>query len=119
MRRKDKKERQYARHNRKNMPTAEVILWEKLRRKQVGGVSFRRQHPIKPYIVDFACLSKKLIIEVDGDTHSDDDERQYDERRTAYLEQQGWAVIRFWNDDIYRHLDDVLETIVRHLTRGE
>jgi len=114
-RRGDKKERKHARHNRKNMPAAEIILWEAIRRKQLG-VSFRRQHPVKPYIVDFACISKKLIIELDGNSHIGNE--SYDEERTKYLEAKEWQVLRFWNYEIYEQLDEVIEQIRNNIEGG-
>jgi len=116
-RRKDIKERAYARHNRKNMPVAEVILWERIRRKQLG-VSFRRQHPIKPFIADFACVEKRLIIELDGESHIGNENETYDTKRTQYLQAKGWTVLRFWNGDVYENIDDVIEEIKSYL-RGE
>ena len=98
------------------MPAAEVILWEFIRRKQLG-VSFRRQHPIKPYIVDFACISKKLIIELDGDSHIGNED--YDEARTKFLESKGWRVLRFWNHEIYEQLDEVIEQITNNIKGGK
>lgn len=117
-RRQGKKERAYARHNRKNMPAAEVILWECLRRKQLS-VSFRRQHPIKPFIVDFACVSLKLGIELDGESHVGQENELYDAKRTQYLESQGWTVLRFWNHDIYEHLDETVERITKFIEGGK
>ena len=117
-RRKDKKERAYARHNRKNMPVAEVILWERIRRKQLG-VSFRRQHPIKPFIADFACVEKRLIIELDGESHIGNENETYDAKRTRYLESMGWTILRFWNDEIYEQLDDVIEQITNNILGGK
>lgn len=98
------------------MPAAEVILWERIRRKQLG-VSFRRQHPIKPYIVDFACVGRKLIIELDGDSHIGNE--NYDEHRTKYLEEKGWTVLRFWNGDIYENIDTVIVQIRNNITGGK
>jgi len=115
-RRTDKKERAYAKHNRKNMPVAEVILWEKLRRKQLG-VSFRRQHPVKPFIADFACIAHKLIIECDGDSH--EETQNYDQKRDNYLQGQGWRVVRFLNGEIYDALDEVVDRIKLEINRGE
>ena len=97
------------------MPAAEVILWERIRRKQLG-VSFRRQHPIKPYIADFACAGRKLIIELDGDNHIGNE--NYDAHRTKYLEEKGWTVLRFWNGDIYEQLDVVVEQIRNEIMGG-
>ncbi|MCF6221329.1 MAG: DUF559 domain-containing protein [Robiginitomaculum sp.] len=115
MRRKNRKARKYAKGMRKDMPVAEVILWQYLRRKLMRGYAFRRQHPIGPFITDFACINANLIVEIDGGTHGEQDERDYDKRRTHYLEQQGWTVIRFENEDIYEGLPDVLDTIDRYL----
>ena len=98
------------------MPAAEVILWEAIRRKQLG-VSFRRQHPIKPFIVDFACISEKFIIELDGESHIGNEE--YDEKRTQFLESKGWKVLRFWNNEIYEQLDEVIEQITNTIKGGK
>ena len=111
-RRANDKERKYARSNRQNMPAAEVILWERIRRKQLG-VRFRRQHPVKPFIADFACIKQKLIIELDGESHTGNE--TYDENRTETLEGQGWTVLRFQNDDVYDHIDEVVAKLEVHL----
>lgn len=95
------------------MTEAEVILWSRLRRKAVHGRSFRRQHPIGPYIADFACRSARLVIEVDGATHSTDHEIAYDKKRDEYMTARGWRVFRISNMDVYRNLDDVLDVIFR------
>lgn len=119
-----------ARALRQNMTKAEVILWVNLRKRAMNGARFRRQHPIGPYIADFTCPAAKLIIEVDGATHSTPDELAYDARRPKYLADQGWTVIRVTNIDIYENMDGVWRTInaqlappprsARHLpTRGE
>jgi very-short-patch-repair endonuclease len=83
---------------RENATDAERKLWHLLRRKQVAGLRFRRQYPLGPYIVDFVCLPARLIIEVDGGQHADHVER--DTMRTAWLESQGFRVIRFWNNEV-------------------
>jgi very-short-patch-repair endonuclease len=75
------------------------------------GFKFRRQHPIGPYIVDFYCHKAQLAIEIDGGQHNQDDQLLYDERRTAYLEDQGIKVLRFWNHDVLRETETVLEVI--------
>jgi very-short-patch-repair endonuclease len=93
------------------MTKAEVILWMNLRKRAMGGARFRRQHPIGPYIADFACPTFKLIVEVDGATHSSAEELAYDARRTKYLEQQGWTVLRVTNTDVYGNLDGVWSAI--------
>lgn len=106
---------QKARALRQSMTKAEVILWMHLRKRAMNGARFRRQHPIGPYIADFTCPASKLIVEVDGATHSTPDELAYDTRRTKYLEQQGWTVIRVTNTDIYENLDGVWLTISERL----
>lgn len=104
-----------ARALRQNMTKAEVILWMHLRRRALDGARFRRQHPIGPYIADFTCPAAKLIVEVDGATHSTPEELAYDARRTKYLEGEGWIVIRVSNSDIYNNIDGVWRTIAAQL----
>jgi very-short-patch-repair endonuclease len=93
---------------RKVMTDAEL----KLRAHRLMGLGFRRQFPIAGYIVDFACPQKKLIVEVDGSQHSHADNAVADDIRTMCLEQDGWIVLRFWNDDIIRDIDNVCRHIV-------
>src|SRR5581483_1370190 len=93
-----------ARQLRKSMTDAERRLWSKLRGQQLAGLKFRRQAPIGPYIVDFVCLERKLVVEVDGGQHARDGT---DDRRTAWLEREGYRVIRFWNNDILRNTEGV------------
>ena len=80
---------------------------------QLNGVHFRRQHAIGPYIVDFCSPSHKLIIELDGGQHLD--QQEYDAERTAYLEAKGYHVLRFWNNEVMENLDGVVQVIVDHL----
>jgi very-short-patch-repair endonuclease len=94
---------------------AEKRLWEQLRNRQLAKQKFRRQAPIGPYIVDFICLERKLIIEIDGWTHSTEAEVSNDKRRTAYLESQGYKVIRFHNAEIKEGMDEVLTLIAEAL----
>jgi very-short-patch-repair endonuclease len=96
----------FARKLRKNLTDAERRLWYCLRRKQVDGARFRRQHPIGPYVADFFCAEAQLIIEVDGGQHADDDGA-----RTAWLEAQGYRVIRFWNNDVLGNTEGMLLVI--------
>lgn len=77
------------------------------------GPYFRKQHPIGPYVADFACTQERLIVEVDGDTHATDAEVEHDRRRDAYLASQGWRVLRVTNEDVFKRLEDVLEGIAR------
>ena len=89
---------------------AEARLWAYLRAHRLGGVHFRRQYPIDPYIVDFCALKPKLIIEVDGSQHLDQEE--YDRERTEYLESKGYRVLRFWNNEVMGDIDTVVGVIL-------
>ena len=102
--------RGYARENRKEQTPAELFLWEHLRGDQLG-VDFRRQHIISDYIADFACLDRMLIVEVDGAYHAERDQAEDDEVRTEHLEQLGFRVIRFNNEDVLYNLEGVLDKI--------
>ncbi|MCI4680581.1 endonuclease domain-containing protein [Rhodoblastus acidophilus] len=94
---------------------AERKLWSALRGRQLGGFKFVRQEPIGPFFADFVCRDQKLVIEVDGATHSTDEERDYDRRREAFLREAGYRVVRVTNDDVFRNLDGVCETILAAL----
>ncbi len=94
---------------RKTQTDVEKKLWQSLRSRQIHNYKFRRQMPVGPYIVDFACMSAHLIIELDGSQHAENTD--YDRRRTAALEAQGYQVIRFWNNDVLENFDGVLEAI--------
>ncbi|MBA4228411.1 MAG: hypothetical protein C0456_17505 [Hyphomonas sp.] len=100
-----------ARRLRREATFPERLLWNKLRNGQLAGLKFRRQHPVGPYIADFACFDLKLLIELDGDTHGQDAQIKRDASRTAYLEREGWRVIRFWNVDVMDSLEGVLQQI--------
>jgi very-short-patch-repair endonuclease len=102
-----------ARVLRGRMTGAETLLWSKLR-PGLGEMRFRRQHPIAPYIADFACIRARLVVEVDGATHGSDAERRHDVRRAAFLKSRSWKVVRVTNDEVYRSLDDVLQLIWHH-----
>jgi len=91
---------------------AEIRLWSRLRRKQLEGFRFRRQHPMGPYVVDFFCPEAKLIVEVDGGQHA---ESAGDVRRTRWLEAHGYRVIRFWNNDVLGNTEGVLLSILEAL----
>ncbi|MEA1943057.1 MAG: endonuclease domain-containing protein [Pseudomonadota bacterium] len=108
-----------ARTLRKSMTRAELWLWQHLRARQLCGLKFRRQHPVGPYIVDFACLQCRLVVEVDGATHSTDAEQPHDRRRTVYLEDAGWRVLRFWNTDLYDNIDETLNRIAEVAGMGD
>jgi very-short-patch-repair endonuclease len=100
----------FARRLRKSMTHAEVLLWSKLRRANLGH-RFRKQHPIGPYIADFACIEARLVVEVDGATHATDDEVAYDRQRTRFIEAGGWRVVRVWNGDVTDNLAGAIEFI--------
>jgi len=101
-----------ARRLRRNQTPAEIRLWSGLRDRRLQNHKFIRQHSIGPFTADFLCREVGLIIEVDGATHSDDRDVAYDERRTAFLESQGYRVLRILNDDIYHRFNDVMDTIL-------
>ncbi|MBL8903391.1 MAG: endonuclease domain-containing protein [Rhizobiales bacterium] len=101
-----------ARILRKNDTEAERRLWEAIRNRRLGGFKFVRQLSVGPYIADFACRDCKLIVEVDGATHGTDAEATYDGRRSAYLREQGYRILSFWNDDVYASLPDVCDAIL-------
>jgi very-short-patch-repair endonuclease len=95
------------------MTDAERRLWYHLRAHRFGGVKFKRQAPIGPYVVDFICFEDKLIIEVDGGQHS---ENEADRRRDKWLRSEGYRVVRFWNNDVLKRTDVVLGEIASALT---
>ncbi len=97
------------------MTDAERRLWSVLRSRRLLGYKFRRQRPIGPFIVDFACIEHRLVVEADGGQHL---ESNYDARRTAWLEARGWRVMRFWNNDILANTEGVQEAVLMAL-KGE
>ena len=103
--------RPMARSLRREATNAERRLWEGLRRKHIAGFRFRRQVILGGFIADFASFDARLVIEVDGATHSTEQEIAYDAARSGTLAALGFAVLRFTNDDVYRNLDGVLETV--------
>jgi very-short-patch-repair endonuclease len=107
--------RQRARRLRLAQTSAESKLWQALRGRRLARWKFRRQHPIDRYVVDFVSLDGKLIIEVDGATHSMAGELLRDRERTRILESQGFLVVRVTNGDVYENIEGVLEMIDRTL----
>lgn len=91
------------------MTDAERRLWSVLRDRRLDGYKFRRQYPLGPFILDFACIEHRLAIEADGGQHADSTD---DQRRTAWLERRGWQVLRFWNNDILVNTDGVRDVIL-------
>ncbi|OBQ96384.1 DUF559 domain-containing protein [Mesorhizobium sp. AA23] len=106
------RQRNNAKSMRRAMTDAELKLWNELRAHRLTGMSFRRQVPIGPYIVDFACSAHRLIVEVDGSQHGDAEHLNRDEARSGYLAASGWTILRFWNDDVIRDIDNVCQHIV-------
>jgi very-short-patch-repair endonuclease len=98
---------------RKTPTFAEQLLWKRLRAHRLSGAGFRRQHVIGPYIVDFCAPRLKIVIELDGGQHVA--QKEYDSRRTAYLEQLGYVVLRFWNNDVTGNLESVLLIISENM----
>ena len=103
----------FARKLRKSETDAERKIWQQLRSKSLNGAKFRRQHPVGPYIVDFICINEKLVIELDGGQHQQ--QQDYDAKRTAFLEQSGYRVLRFWDDDVLLKRDSVMQVIFETL----
>ena len=103
----------HSRRLRRKMTLAEQVLWKALRQRQVRSCKFRRQHPYGNYVLDFVCLEAKLVIEVDGGQHQD--QIDYDIKRTLWLEQHGFQVLRFWNNEVLDNLEDVLDVVWRSL----
>ncbi len=117
--RQDWQTRTRARTLRGQLTDAERILWSRLKGRQLGGWQFRNQHPISPYIVDFAVVKLRLAIELDGATHGSTDEQEHDDRRRQSLEMRGWTVMRFWNAEVYDNLEGVLASIAARLPPRE
>jgi very-short-patch-repair endonuclease len=95
------------------MTEHERLLWSILRNRCFLSYKFRRQMPIGPYVADFVCLENRLIIELDGRGHLD--EQDYDERRTRWLESEGFSVVRFWNAELEADVNKVMQTILQRL----
>jgi very-short-patch-repair endonuclease len=98
-----------ARELRRGATESEKMLWWRLNRRQIEGIKFRRQQPIGRYIVDFVNFEQKLIIELDGGQHRK--QKEEDEKRDKWFEQQGFRVLRFWSHEIFENLDGILEVI--------
>lgn len=100
---------------RKNMTEPEKKLWYALRRKQIRGKRFRRQHPVSKYIVDFYCHQSKLVVEVDGGIHNNAEQKEYDIGRSYELQQLGLNIIRFTNEQVLQNLNEVIKEIEKHI----
>ena len=106
--------RQRARQLRRDQTDAEQALWARLRDRQLFGAKFRRQHPIGPFVADFCCPQRKLIVELDGGQHAA--RVAADQKRARFLQEQGYRVLRFWNHDVLGNTEAVLERIVEALS---
>lgn len=106
--------REYASQMRCNMTDAEKMMWQILRNNG-AGVKFRRQHIIKDYIADFVCISKGLIIEVDGEYHDDVEQQEADALRSSALKAMGFTILRFKNDEILQDPQQIKETIQQYI----
>ncbi len=104
--------RNFARTLRRNSTDVERIMWRLLRDRRLAGIKFRRQVPIGPFIADFASIEHHLVVELDGGQHA---ENIADAGRDAFLASQGWRVLRFWNSDVARNRDGVLESVLQAL----
>jgi len=102
-----------ARALRKNSTDAERFLWQHLRLRQINGDRFRRQRPVGPYILDFACLEKRVAIEVDGGQHNEPG--SHDHQRDEWLRKQGFVILRFWNHEVLTQIEVVKEVIWKAL----
>ncbi len=105
-------------HSAGMISAAEQRLWELLRNRRLNGWKFVRQLAIGRYVADFVCRERKLVVEVDGATHSTDAELKHDMERTAFLQSNGFHVLRFWNEDVFTSLSDVLDRILMELESG-
>jgi very-short-patch-repair endonuclease len=105
-----------AKELRKNSTDAERALWRQLRAHRLVGYKFRRQQPVGRYIVDFVCFEKQVIVELDGGQHAE--QVAYDAERTAWLQDRGFRVLRFWNHEALQNLEAVVEAIVRACERN-
>jgi len=110
--------RRFAKVMRQSMTNAEMRLWQRLKKPGLESLRFRRQCPIGPYIVDFFCPEKGLIVEVDGDQHGYDSAAHADAKRIAWLEAKGYRVLRFWNTEVFENIEGVCEAILV-ASRGE
>ncbi len=106
--------RDRARALRTNMTDTERFVWQRIRYRQIGGCKFRRQHPLGSFIVDFVCLERKLVLELDGGQHAE--RAKYDEDRTAWLAVRGYRVFRLWNNEAFDNWDGVAERLLALLT---
>jgi very-short-patch-repair endonuclease len=111
MRPEIKRARQFRRH----MSEPEIMLWARLKGLRERGFHFRRQAPIRGYFLDFVCFPRRLVVEVDGGQHAEDDQAEHDQVRDRILQRQGFMVLRFWASDVRRNIGWVMDRIVEAL----
>ena len=107
----------FRRRLRHEQTDTERKLWSLLRSRQLEAYKFRRQHPIGPYVVDFCCLEKRLIVELDGRQHAD--RIAYDQRRTEFLQSKGYRVLRFWDNQVFKETEAVVEKVLTELDTAD
>jgi very-short-patch-repair endonuclease len=105
------RQRSRAKQLRQTMTRAETLLWRYLKADRIDGLGFRRQVPIRNYIADFICMSAKIIIELDGETHDFEERQKADQIRDAFFVSEGFRVLRFTNQQVMSNLEGVVETI--------
>ncbi len=93
----------------------ELLIWQKIRNRQLNNSKFRRQHSIGPFVVDFYCPEKSLVLEIDGDSHATKRGREIDVERTAYIESQGYKIIRYHNKDVLENLEGIFDDLLNKL----
>jgi len=108
--------KQFRKSLRKNMTDAERILWNVIRNRKLEGRKFRRQHSIDQFTVDFFCFQENLIVEIDGESHNNVGSEQYDYNRDEKLTKMGYKVLRFKNEEVFYHLEEVLNEIKSNFT---
>lgn len=108
---RDKRKIDFARNLRKDATDAEHKLWHCLRNRALSDVKFRRQYVMGPYIADFCCVEKKLVVELDGGGHGEEGYEEYDRKRTEFLNGKGYRVLRFWDDEVLKDQEGVLSVI--------
>ena len=104
-----------AKELKKSMTESEQILWKRLRNNQLNGTKFRRQHPLDIFIADFYCHERKLIIELDGGIHDSIEQQEYDDGRSFELEEKGFKILRFRNEEVLNNIDKVINKIIEVL----
>lgn len=111
----DKSDLGVRRKLRKNMPAPEIILWQKIRAGQISGIKFRRQYSIQKYVVDFYCPSRRLAVEIDGESHYTGEAIKYDEARQRTIEANNIKILRFTNKEVMDNIEGVISKIIQCL----